>query len=266
MLLPANKLEQALHQAAIDDKHVEAFYALLMESRVFILGKPAEEVKSADFVLTDDDELLINHWESEEDKSPVIPFFTSLQTLQKTIPEDEPYLEVPSEALFRMTLGVPMVLNPNTEYGMEFAPEDVVSLLGSGNVNNQGDLLDGDDDEIGDFDPDGIYLDILEKSPEQLISKLTSVLGDYPQVETGYLAMIHEPSVNEEPHLLVGIKGHGDLDETIQLIANRITEADNDSDYEVFDFFTVSEDDPDISDFLEEHVEPFYTTTSTQIH
>ena len=265
MLLPANKLEQVLHQAAIDDKHVEAFYELLMESRVFILGKPAAEVESADFVLTDDDELLINHWESEEDKSPVIPFFTSLQTLQKTIPEDEPYLEVPTEALFRMTLGVPMVLNPNTEYGMEFGPEDIVSLLGSSNVNNQGDLLD-DEDLEEEFDPDGVYLDVLEETPEVLIAKLTEVMGDYAQIESGYLAVIHEPSVSTEPHLLVGVKGSGNLDETIQEVANRITEGDNDSDFEVFDFFTISEEDPDISDFLLEHVEPFYTTTSTQLH
>ena len=262
MLLPANKLEQALHQAAIDEKHVEDFYALLMESRVFILGKPAAEVESADFVLTDDDELLINHWESEEDKSPVIPLFTSLQTLQKTIPEDEPYLEVPTEALFRMTLGVPMVLNPNTEYGMEFSPEDIVSLLGSDNVNNDGDLLDED----GDFDPDGIYLDVLEETPEQLVAKLTEVIGEHAQIETAYLAVIHEPSENDEPHLLVGIKGNGDLDEAIQSVANKITEADNDSDYEMFDFFTITDEDPDISDFLLEHVKPFYTTTSTQIH
>ncbi|MGB1310946.1 MAG: enhanced serine sensitivity protein SseB C-terminal domain-containing protein [Leucothrix sp.] len=262
MLLPANKLEQALHQAAIDEKHVEDFYSLLMESRVFILGKPAAEIESGDFVLTDDDELLINHWETEEDKSPVIPFFTSLQTLQKTIPEDEPYLEVPTEALFRMTLGVPMVLNPNTEYGMEFAPEDVVSLLGSDSLDNQGDLLEADDD----FDPEGIYLDVLLQTPEMLVAKFCEVMGEYAQIEMAYLAVIHEPSVNPEPHLLVGIKGNGSLDTTIEAIANRITEADNDSDYEMFDFFTITEDDPDISDFLTEHVEPFYTATSTQIH
>ena len=262
MLLPANKLEQALHQAAIDEKHVEAFYALLMESRVFILGKPAAEFESANFVLTDDDELLINHWEAEEDKSPIIPFFTSLQTLQKTIPEDEPYLEVPTEALFRMTLGVPMVLNPNTEYGMEFSPEDVVSLLGSDDVNNAGELL-GDDD---DLDPDGIYLDVLRETPEVLVAKLTEVIGEYSQIETAYLALIHEPSVDDQPHLLVGIKGNGNLDEAIESVANRVTEADNDSDYEVFDFFTVSEADPDISEFLVDHVKPFYSTNSTQIH
>jgi len=262
MLLPANKLEQALHQAAIDEKHVEEFYALLMESRVFILGKPAAEVKTGDFVLTDDDELLINHWETEEDKSPVIPFFTSLQTLQKTIPEDEPYLEVPTEALFRMTLGVPMVLNPNTEYGMEFGPEDVVSLLGSDGLNNEGDLLD----EGEDLDPDGVYLDVLLETPKTLIAKLTEVMGEQAQIETAYLAVIHEPSVNDEPHLLIGIKGNGNLDAAIELVANQITEADNDSDYEMFDFFTITEEDPDISDFLIENVEPFYTAVSTQIH
>jgi len=261
MLLPANKLEQALHQAAIDEKHVEEFYTLLMESRVFILGKPAVE-KTGDFVLTDDDELLINHWETEEDKSPIIPFFTSLQTLQKTIPEDEPYLEVPTEALFRMTLGVPMVLNPNTEYGMEFGPEDVVSLLGSDSLNNEGDLLE----EGEDFDPDGVYLDVLLETPKDLVAKLTEVMGEYNQIETAYLAVIHEPSVNPEPHLLIGIKGSGNLDDTIESVANRITEADNDSDYEMFDFFTITDDDPDISDFLTEHVEPFYTTASTKIH
>jgi len=263
MLLPANKLEQALHQAAIDEKHVEEFYTLLMESRVFILGKPAVE-KTGDFVLTDDDELLINHWETEEDKSPIIPFFTSLQTLQKTIPEDEPYLEVPTEALFRMTLGVPMVLNPNTEYGMEFEPEDVISLLGSDALGNEGNLLDMDEGE--DFDPEGVYLDVLIETPETLVAKLTEVMGEYSQIETAYLAVIHEPSVNPDPHLLIGIKGNGNLDDTIETVANRITEADNDSDYEMFDFFTITDEDPDISDFLTEHVEPFYTTASTQIH
>ena len=261
MLLPANALEQALHNAAIDENKVELFYKLMMESRVFILGKPAKEVTDTNFVLSDDDELLINHWESDEDKSPVIPFFTSLQTLQRTIPEDEPYLEVPTEALFRMTLGVPMVLNPNTEYGMEFSPEDVVSLLGSDGVNNLEELMEG-----GDYDEDGVYLELLRGTPEKLIETMTGVLGDYPEVEAAYLAVIHEPSVDPEPHLLVGIKGHGDLDTAIEAIAGRIPEADNDSDFEMFDFFTINDDDPEISDFLLEQVKPFYSTASTQIH
>jgi hypothetical protein len=261
MLLPANALEQALHNAAIDDNKVEIFYKLMMESRVFILGKPAKELPNTDFVLSDDDELLINHWESDEDKSPVIPFFTSLQTLQRTIPEDEPYLEVPTEALFRMTMGVPMVLNPNTEYGMEFSPEDVVSLLGSDTVNNE-ELLMSDEE----YDEDGVYLEYLRGTPEKLIQTMTAILGDYSEIEAAYLAVIHEPAVDAEPHLLVGIKGNGDLDATIEAIAARIPEDDNDSEYEMFDFFTINDDDPEISEFLLEQVKPFYSTTSTQVH
>ena len=261
MLLPANALEQALHNAAIDDNKVEIFYKLMMESRVFILGKPAKELPNTDFVLSDDDELLINHWESDEDKSPVIPFFTSLQTLQRTIPEDEPYLEVPTEALFRMTMGVPMVLNPNTEYGMEFSPEDVVSLLGSDTVNNE-ELLMSDEE----YDEDGVYLEYLRGTPKKLIQTMTAILGDYSEIEAAYLAVIHEPAVDAEPHLLVGIKGNGDLDATIEAIAARIPEDDNDSEYEMFDFFTINDDDPEISEFLLEQVKPFYSTTSTQVH
>lgn len=262
MLLPANALEQALHNAAIDENKVDVFYKLMMQSRVFILGKPAKEMTDPNFVLSDDDELLINHWESDDDKSPVIPFFTSLQTLQRTIPEDEPYLEVPTEALFRMTLGVPMVLNPNTEYGMEFSPEDVVSLLGSDSVSDDLQELIGN----GEYDENGIYLEILRVTPEKLIKTLTKILGDYPEVEAAYLAVIHEPSADPEPHLLVGIKGHGDIDTAIETIAGRIPETDNDSDFEMFDFFTITDEDPEISDFLLEQVKPFYSVISTQVH
>ena len=261
MLLPANALEQALHQAAIDEEKVEDFYKLMMESRVFILGTPAGEITDPEFVLTEDDELMINHWESDEDKSPVIPFFTSLQTLQKVIPEDEPYLEVPTEALFRMTLGIPMVLNPNTDFGMEFAPEDVVSLLGSDTVNNADELLDPAVD-----DEDGIYLDTLESQPQELVKTLSAILEEHTNIEMAYLAVIHEPSEDPEPHLLVGILGEGNLDDTIESIADRIPEADNDSPYEMFDFFTISEDDPDISNFLTEQVEPFYRSSKAKLH
>ena len=261
MLLPANKLEQALHQAAIDEAKVEDFYKLMMESRVFILGTPAGDITDPEFVLTEDDELMINHWESDEDKSPVIPFFTSLQTLQKVIPEDEPYLEVPTEALFRMTLGIPMVLNPNTDFGMEFSPEDVVSLLGSDTVDNAEELLDQ-----GEYDEAGIYLDTLAKQPEKLIETLTTILKDHSEVEMAYLAVIHEPSEDPEPHLLVGLLGAADLDDTVEAIAERIPEADNDSPFEMFDFFTINDQDPDISNFLTEQVEPFYRSPAAKLH
>jgi len=261
MLLPANALEQALHQAAIDENKVEGFYKLMMESRIFILGTPAGDVTDPEFVLTEDDELMINHWESEEDKSPVIPFFTSLQTLQKVIPEDEPYLEVPAEALFRMTLGIPMVLNPNTDFGMEFSPEDIVSLLGSDSVNNTGSLLDQSEAE-----DEGIYLDVLAKQPEELVKTLTEILKEYSDIQMAYLAVIHEPSEDPEPHLLVGLLGTGNLDTTVTEIAERIPQADNDSPFEMFDFFTISDQDPDISNFLTEKVEPFYRSATNKLH
>lgn len=265
MLMPANELEKALYNAAVDDQRVEEFYKLLMESRVFILGVPAEGDKGADFVLTEDDELLISHWESEEDKSPVIPFFTSLQTLQKSIPEDEPYLEVPSEALLRMTLGVPLVLNPNTAHGMEFSPEDVVSLLGSDSVNNAAELI-----EAGDiYDEDGVYLDLLDEQPEALSKSMCEVFADYPDIEAAYLAIIHEPAVDPEPHLLIGIKGRGEpeeLDQVIEAAASRLSEVENDSPFEMLHFFTMEEEDQEISDFLIAQVEPVYEATPTRLH
>ncbi len=258
MLLPSNPLEKALFNSASDESQTTKFYDLLMKSSIFLLGT-VKGKKNGTFNINNDQEFDIHHWEKNDDKSPIIPFFTSLQTLQQAIPDDSPYLEMPTTVFFEMTLGVSLVLNPNTDYGLEFDPDDVSILLNS-------DLDDGE--EEFDFDPEEeMSIGKLKSFPQGLCKAMTNAFSHYPEIETAYLASIYVPSEDREPHLLVGIQGKGELDNIIEKISNTITPEDNDSDYEIFDFYVVTEDDPEgISQFLIEENTAFYQASSTKVH
>jgi len=164
MLLPSNSLEKALHKAAADHSQAPAFYEELMDSKVFILGKP-EEDDVGKFTLEEEQALIIQHWEREADKSPVVPFFTSLQMLQQAIETDEPYLELPTSALFQLTMGAPLVLNPNSEFGMEFDPEDVAVLLDTDLMVNSEHTLDEE-------------TEVLLGLPQNIPDEFTSLLSE----------------------------------------------------------------------------------------
>ncbi len=260
MLLPSNPLEQALFNSASDKSLLPTFYNLLMKSNVFILGSIIGK-ENGTFNINEDQEFDIQHWENEEDNSPVIPFFTSMQMLQQAIPEDTSYIEIPSTSFMEMTLGVSLVLNPNTDYGVELDFSDVSGLLDIDPVA----LLDEQNDE--EIEDGEMFLGILDNRPENLCKAMTEVFSNYPEVETAYMAAIHVPSESKEAHLLIGIEGKGDLDAAIPDIADKIPEKENDSDYEMFDFYTMSDDDPEeISQFLKENNTAFYHASSTEVH
>ncbi|MCK5918226.1 MAG: enhanced serine sensitivity protein SseB C-terminal domain-containing protein [Cocleimonas sp.] len=260
MLLPSNPLEQALFNSASDNSLLPTFYDLLMKSNVFILGSIIGK-ENGTFNINEDQEFDIQHWENEDDNSPVIPFFTSMQMLQQAIPEDSSYIEIPSTNFMEMTLGVSLVLNPNSDYGVELDFDDVSGLL---DVDPEAMLDDQNTEEAEDGE---MFLGILDNRPENLCKAMIDVFSNYPEIETAYMAAIQVPSESKEAHLLIGIEGKGDLDTAIPNIADSIPEEENDSDYEMFDFYTMSDDDPEeISQFLKDNDTAFYHASSTEVH
>ena len=256
MLLPANNLEKLLHKAAAENDHAPAFYEELMESKVFVLGK-AENENSGDFVLEDEQALIIQHWERETDNSPVIPFFTSLQMLKQAIDTDEPYLELPTSALFQMTMGAPLVLNPNSEFGMEFEPEDIAELLDTDLMSNAEHLLDEETE---------VLLGIPETNPETFTEVLSAFFAQHKNIEAAYLGTIQIPAQNDEEHLMVGIKGRGRMDKIIDTAIKKISVLDDVMDHDVVDFYVIDQDDQDISDFMVENITPFYVAKNITLH
>ncbi len=255
MLLPVNDLEKALHKAAADHSQAPAFYEELMESKVFILGKPEEE-DTGKFTLEEEQALIIQHWEREEDKSPVVPFFTSLQMLQQAIDSDEPYLELPTASLFQLTMGAPLVLNPNSEFGMEFDPEDVAVLLDNDLMVNSEYILDED-------------TEVLLGTPENVPEKFTGMLSEYfsrqKEVDAAYLGTIQIGDETDD-HLMVGLEGKGDFSKIIETAIQKMSLLEEDTSYETVDFYVINQDDPDISSFMLENITPFYVAESKTVH
>ncbi|HIO97619.1 MAG TPA: enhanced serine sensitivity protein SseB [Leucothrix sp.] len=256
MLLPANDLEKALHKAAADHSQAPAFYDELMDSKIFILGKP-EEDDTGKFTLEEEQALIIQHWEREEDKSPVVPFFTSLQMLQQAIDTEEPYLELPTTTLFELTMGAPLVLNPNSEFGMEFEPEDVAVLLDTDLMVNSEHILDEDTE---------VLLGVPHDVPEEFKSVLVQLFAKHSQIESAYLGTIQIPEQDDEEHLMVGIKGKGDFQKIIDVAVQKISLLEGDTPYEVVDFYVIDQDDQDISDFMVENITPFYSAGDRTVH
>jgi len=256
MLLPVNELEKALHKAAADNTQAPAFYEELMESKVFILGKPEENPDSGKFTLEEEQALIIQHWERETDNSPVVPFFTSLQMLQQAIKDDEPYLELPTTSLFQLTMGAPLVLNPNSEFGMEFEPEDVAVLLDTDLMDNNEHVLEEETE---------VLLGIPSEVPSAFSTVLSDLFSKYPQIETAYIGTIQIPEDDDIEHLMVGLKGKGDLNEIIETAIKKISLVD-DIGYETIDFYVIDQDDPDISAFMVENITPFYVAKSRTVH
>jgi len=256
MLLPTNNLEKALHKAAADHSQAPAFYEELMESKIYVLGKPEEE-DVGKFTLEEEQALIIQHWEREADKSPVVPFFTSLQMLEQAIETDEPYLELPTATLFQLTMGAPLVLNPNSEFGMEFDPEDVAVLLDTDLMVNSEHVLDEQTE---------VLLGIPQGVPDAFTTLLSEYFSRQKQVEAAYLGTIQIPDDDNEEHLMVGLQGRGDFGKLIETAIHKISLLEEDMNYETIDFYVIDQDDPDISEFMLENITPFYTVESRTVH
>lgn len=256
MLLPTNDLEKALHKAAADHTQAPAFYEELMDSKIFVLGKPEEE-DVGNFTLEEEQALIIQHWEREEDKSPVVPFFTSLPMLQQAIDTDEPYLELPTSALFQLTMGAPLVLNPNSEFGMEFEPEDVAVLLDTDLMVNSEHLLDEDTE---------VLLGLAQDVPDKFTTELSNFFAKHDQVDAAYLGTIQIPAEDDVEHLMVGIQGKGSFDKIIETAIQKISILEEELPYETVDFYVIDQDDPDISEFMIENITPFYIIGSRTVH
>ena len=256
MLLPVNDLEKALHKAAADHSQAPAFYEELMESKIFVLGKPESE-NNGEFILEEEQAVIIQHWERETDQSPVVPFFTSLQMLQQAIETDEPFLELTTIDLFQLTMGAPLVLNPNSEFGMEFEPEDVAVLLDADLMVNSQHVLDEQTE---------VLLGVAENVSETFISVLTEFFSRHPGVKAAYLGTIQIPEDDDKEHLMVGIQGNGPFNKIIDTVIQKISLLEDDMMYETVDFYVIDQDDPDISEFMVENITPFYVAKKQVIH
>ncbi|NOY66230.1 MAG: enhanced serine sensitivity protein SseB [Gammaproteobacteria bacterium] len=243
---PENKLETLLRLATTEPAHRPEFCKVLLDSTVLVLGN-IEAADTNEKKSDEDDTIAIVSWEESGGES-IIPFFSSMSCLESSVEDDASYLEVSVREFFKMTLGTKLVMNPHSEYGKEFFPDEIELLLTTGMVQESTQRMIETDNEVVLGEP--------EEYPGLLVDSLTTLFSKHANVKAAYLALIHDKSQDDEPNYIIGIQGNDDLEKVIEeagQVARDVTDEE-----EIIDFIIVEDDDDDISSYFIHETRPFY--------
>ncbi len=244
---PESKLDRLLRLASTEPAHRPEFCQHLLDSLAYVIGSTGDDELGEKY-LDKGSSISLQSWE-RPDGTSVIPFFTSLLHLQKSVETESNYLELPVRILFEMTLGSELMINPNSEYGKEFLPDEVASLLQNGIGQETQQRVIEHETEILIGEPD--------KYPSIMIDSLTTLFSKHDCVAAAYLALIQDEGEDEVPNLIIGLQGEGDLDRVIQEAA--AVAWDTTDEDEIVDFITLGEDEDDgISEYFFNESKPFY--------
>ncbi len=225
-----NELERLLRLAASEPAHRPAFFRELLDSTVYILGDSEQVPHDGEITLNAETPVNIQHWE-KQDGSSVVPFFTSLEALQKAVEDEQPFIAMPARVLFEITQGAELFLNPKGTHGKEFLPAEIAMLLATGGV----------------VKPAERYIDT-----ETLFSQRKPV-------RRAFLALMHDRAVDEKPNLLVGLEVDGDPAEIEALISEAgMVASETAPNDEPVDFCLVEENARGVSHYLITHTQAFY--------
>lgn len=244
-----NALEQSLRLAADEPAHRPEFFRILLDSTVYVLGTAG--TGKGHVTLEAGSNISIANWQ-KADGSPVIPFFSSLNVLQGSIDSEESYVEIPARSLFEITLGAPLFLNPKSPYGKEFLPEEVRHLLSDGVGQKPAQRTVEKDTNV--------LLGQPSHYPSRMIHSLTQLLAKHRNVKRAFLALMHDPSVDQKPHLIIGIEVDGDFERVMREAGN--VAGDTAPDGEPVDLYRVTEGGEGLSDYFLKETTPFYERKS----
>jgi len=242
-----NPLEELLRLAADEPAHRPAFCDVLLEAQIFLLGTTGLVEGEGQVNLEAGSQVQIQHWE-RTDGSPVIPFFSSLAVLRQSIDEEQTYLELPVRSLFEMTLGATLMLNPKSDYGKEFVPAEVEQLLNHGVSRMPEQRVVEKETQV--------LLGQPAEYPSKLVDSLTQLFARNSNVQRAYLALMHDPSVDEKAHLIIGIEADGDAEKVINVAGN--VAGDLAAEGEPVDLCRVTPGEEGLSQYFINETTPFY--------
>jgi len=242
--MATDSLAFMLEAAAKDSDQRQAFFRAVMDATVLVIGHAGEASGDGPVQLQSGSRLSIQSAVSA-DGHQFIPFFSSQETLRLYVREQVQYLALPARALFEITKGAELVLNPGSPYHKTFTPDEVVFLLTTDFAAPQPRVVDK---------PTQVLIGQPKNYPTALVQGLKAAFAARANVQTAWLALMHAPSTNDRPHLLVGIEATGDFAEVAHGAGGIVTSTTT----EPVDVIQIERGRAGVTEHIVKSIEPFY--------
>lgn len=235
--VPANELEELLIRAAQDATRRPRFCLTLLESELFVV------------VINDEKGTRIQTW--QRDGQQVVPVFSSLARLQEFAEEtnllEYEHSHVGGRELLTILRTAHVILNPVSDYGKEFYPQEIEGLLDGSELKRLKIIA------VDESQP--VLLSQPASYPVQLVEALKASFARDKAVKSAYLAQVHQPAIRQSPQLVIGIEAADNYQPSaaITIAQERLAEE------EFISFLRLGSDA--VSTHLRESTQPFYTRT-----
>lgn len=181
-------LERLLAAAAQDPVQRPAFSAALLDSQVYVLGYLDGAQGNVGGAGVAQPGTSVRLLALSDQEGSITPFFTSERMLEQTLAAmpgtDHRFLRFGCRDLFEMTGGSRLVLNPHSDYGKVFLPDEVADLVAGGQPGVETEVLEAE-------------REIMVGAPAHVPPNLPAVLARFfaqrPVVESAYLGWIAHP-------------------------------------------------------------------------
>jgi len=183
-----------------------------------------------------------------------VPVFTSTDRIfdKGVIKKEVNCITAKSRDIFEFLKGAKLVLNPYSDYGKEFLPDEIERLL-------DGSYFSNDAREIVFKKETPIKIGQPARYPDVMIKELQKLFANDPSINAAYLAWMHDETSGDPPHYVIGINMNGDWKKSIAPAGDIFVK-----NYpgEIIDFCRLPGKGGVFDDYFANHAKPFYVNAS----
>lgn len=237
--------ETLLQKAATNPAYQVEFIKRILTENLVIITKSTSETEGL-FRL--EKGMRINVFTLKDGR---VPIFTSPNRIfdKGIITKEVNYLQANAEDIFGFLKGATLILNPYSEYGKEFNPDEVERLLNGTYFEATKIVVEkGHQVQIGQP----------ANYPTEVVKRLIKLFSTKPDVIAAYLGWIHDPTTTDPPHYIFAINTIGEwrtISDEAGLIAQGVLGT-----REIIDFTQIT-NKGFIDDYFTKNTKPFYIKT-----
>lgn len=182
-----------------------------------------------------------------------VPVFTSTDRIfdKGVIKKQVNYIKAQSKDIFGFLKGAKLILNPYSDYGKEFLPDEIERLLDGSYFTGKAREIVVEKETMVKIGQPAVY-------PDALVKALIRIFAAGPSINAAYLGWIHDESSDVPPHCIIAISINGDWKKLVDDIGPTVTEIMGD---EIVDFLPIT-GGGGLENYFIKDTKPFYVNAS----